>query len=167
MIIFGTVSKVDYAKARVDVAVADQEDMILKDIPYFTWMYAMPKKKDYVVIISEDKSTDKFSHMVCLGTPYSDKRKPKKNGKDVVYIEFPDGTYVHYDPKEKKIETNAKKVKAKSIDADDITATDWIKAKTVTVSGALSAGSVSVSGALTASSVTASTIVYHSSCSKG
>lgn len=155
MVIFGTVSKVDYSKARVDVAVKDQEDMILQDVPFFSWMYKMPKKEDYVVIVSEDKSEDKFSHMVCLGTPYSDKRKPNKNGKDVVYIEFPDGTYIHYDPKKKQLETNAEKVKAKDIIVDNI------KAKNIT------ADDVTTKTSTVSNNLTAGDIVYHNTCVKG
>lgn len=158
MLVFGTVSKVNYADATVDIAIKDQEDMIIPDVPYLELIYEMPEKQDYVCAIFEDKGSDKFSHGICLGTPRSKKRKPRKHGRGVYYQEFLDGTYIHYDPKTNKLETNAKKIKVNSLQAEDITVTGQIKAGSiiaseVTASGKLKANSAEITGDLSAKSV--------------
>lgn len=154
MVVFGTVSKVNYKQGMVDIAIKDQEDMIIPDVPYLKSPYGMPEKDDYVCAVFQNKGNNKFSHGVCLGDFYGDEDGPEMYGKNVVYIEFPDGTYIHYDPDSKLLETNAEKVKAKDLTVENLTATN-IKVNDVTADNITTAG------------MTANDIVYHSSCVKG
>lgn len=124
----GTVNSVNAESGSVDVLFEDKDNMILDDLPLFSFEYNMPDVGEQVVCIFLGNGIE---NGFCLGKYYSEIKKPPTSNKNIYIKEFDENTSIQFD----KISKTLKVISDKPITLEG----DFIIQGNLNVSGNINA----------------------------
>lgn len=136
----GKISTINYNAGTASVTYTDRNAETSPQFPIFSAAYEMPEIDDTVVVLMLPNSGTKG---FIVGVPFSSRNVPEVSGEGVFCKKFHDGTKIVYNPVTKTLSVNAEEIKLEAINADSVTVSGAVKAKSFEADE-LTAGKVTV-----------------------
>ncbi len=107
MVLLGRISSVNYQKGCADVIFPDAEDMIRKELPFFSFEYRMPKVNELVVVLFQENKKQGY----ILGHVFNEEYLPEFFGKENYFKRFSRRAYIKYDDATGVMEFHAPRIR--------------------------------------------------------
>lgn len=106
---YAKISSVNYQAGTANVTLQDREDQVIREVPFLSAFYEMPKPGETVAVIFEEDN-GQIGKGVILGRVFLQNNAPAEYGADIFYKEFTDGKSMKYTPASGELELRTKKV---------------------------------------------------------